>query len=96
MDPGIETEECGFKRSFDRYEPDDSIKGDIARILAYMKTTYNLSTGISVQIIKEWNKIDPVSNEERKRDALIKKIQGNSNPYVLDPSKVNLLKDDNM
>jgi|GEM_PF-254850 len=91
---GVTAGSCGLKKTFDRFEPDDSIKGDIARILAYMKVTYHLNINGSVSLIKRWNKLDPVSKAERKRDAEIKKIQGNSNPFVIHPEKINELKGD--
>ncbi len=88
----VEVEQCGLKRSYDRYEPDNSIKGDIARKMAYMKETYKLDINMSVDQIKRWSKIDPVSAKEIKIDAAIKEIQGNSNPYVTSPEKIDLLK----
>ena len=93
LGPEVETKKCDIKKSYGRYEPSNKVKGDIARILAYMKTTYKLDIGVRVAMLKRWSNVDPVNAEEKNRDAAIKKIQGNSNPFVLNPEKMNQLQD---
>lgn len=52
--------------------PDASIRGDIARIAAYMKETYGVSySARQDKLFEKWNKQDPVDAEEFR---LLKKI----------------------
>jgi deoxyribonuclease-1 len=63
--------------------PDKSIRGDIARIAFYMNKTYGVTySKRQLETFKKWNSIDPVSDEERKLNQRIQKIQGQGNPYV--------------
>ena len=38
--------------------------------------------------LKRWNRDDPVSAEERRRNDLIEKLQGNRNRFIDDPELV--------
>ena len=38
--------------------------------------------------MREWNKTDPVDASERQRNDAIDKLQGNRNPYIDHPDKV--------
>ncbi len=80
------------------FEPNDKIKGDIARIYFYMITRYeNLcgSWGHSVftstypgltqwtlDMMMRWSKQDPVDAVEIARNNAVYEVQGNRNPYV--------------
>lgn len=64
-------------------------RGDTARIIFYLFTRYSESdsygfTAIaqSLDILLEWNKIDPVTPHEQHRNEYIFKIQGNRNPFI--------------
>jgi deoxyribonuclease-1 len=66
-------------------EPNSIIRGDIARIYFYMSATYPKYIKLSkteLRMFREWDKFDPVDEVERKRAAMIKKIQGNKNRFV--------------
>jgi len=97
-------------------EPDDNMKGDIARIVVYVWLHYaergitpsgsvnssghmipykdmtgaleltnilGYSTAERCQEkLKEWNKLDPVSEVETLRNDTVQGIQGNRNPFV--------------
>ena len=84
------------KTSGGYFEPMDSVKGDCARIVFYMWTTYFASrnhsiTNVaqSIQTMIEWNKIDPVDDLERMRNKVVfGSKQNNRNPFVDHPEWV--------
>ena len=73
------------------FEPPGTVKGDVARTVAYMVSTYNLPWAGANRVFVGWNKIDPPDDRELTRHWLVSKIQGNENPFVLDPSLVGKL-----
>lgn len=76
---------CDFKVDFKgrKVEPRDAIKGDVARAMLYMNERYSLDLSSSqVQLYEAWAKLDPVSEEERKRNDFIKSVQGNGNRFI--------------
>jgi len=74
-------------------EPKRSILGDIARIYFYMHDKYNMyiSPEDAKKLIK-WNNQDPVSRWEKKKNLLVKDIQGDNNEYVSNYRKLTKLK----
>lgn len=76
---------CDVEIDDKRIEPRPDIRGDIARTYLYMAKAY---PGIEIMTAKErtmflaWSRMDPVDDWERKRNALIAKVQGNLNPYI--------------
>ena len=71
------------------YEPTDAYKGDVARIIFYLLVRYNEAdkyaiTAIaeSMELLLEWNEIDPVDALEVSRNEKIYDIQGNRNPFI--------------
>ena len=78
------------------FEPNDEIKGDMARIYFYMATGYmdkisNWSGGIfsssglvkwTLDMMMRWSKQDPVDAVEIARNAAVCETQGNRNPFV--------------
>lgn len=78
-------------------EPQESKKGDIARVVFYFYTIYN-STNINSYVsyaneeffnymkstLLLWHINDPVDEQEIDRNSKIETYQGNSNPFVLD------------
>jgi len=76
---------CKFEVDFKNKKayPKDDIRGDIARIYFYMSDTYNLKLSKSERKTMEiWDKQDPISDWERKKNKRIQTIQGYSNPYI--------------
>lgn len=92
-DETIEANECGIKKAFQIIEPPDSIKGDIARIIVFMHTTYDLPLKQTASELLRWNEIDPPSAEEIARNEKIKALQGNSNIYIDQPKLMENLRD---
>ena len=80
------------------FEPNDELKGDIARIYFYMITRYqdkcgNWSGGVftstypglvrwTLDMMMRWSKKDPVDERERERNKAVYSLQFNRNPFV--------------
>lgn len=71
------------------FEPNDEVKGDVARILFYLLVRYQESDSYSItkaassmRMLLEWNRLDPVDNLEITRNEEAAKIQGNRNPFI--------------
>ena len=68
------------------YEPLDSVKGDVARILLYVYTRWeerNLTDVIaSTDLLLKWCELDPVDEYEMKRNDICQEICGSRNIYV--------------
>lgn len=80
------------------FEPNDEIKGDIARIYFYMITRYedrcgNWSGGVftktypglvswTLNMMMRWSKQDPVDAREIARNNAVQETQWNRNPFV--------------
>ena len=80
------------------FEPNDEIKGDIARIYFYMITRYESSCGSwgndvftntypglttwTLNMMMRWAQQDPVDDREIQRNNAVYEVQGNRNPYV--------------
>ncbi len=96
------------------FEPIDSVKGDVARIVMYVYTHYNTYSNVygttngkgssgyfgtlrflnvisasnesaAIDLLLEWNKLDPVAEVELARNEAAYDIQGNRNPFVDHP-----------
>jgi hypothetical protein len=70
------------------FEPRESVKGNIARIVFYFYTIYpsadaNFFNGMKNTLI-QWHYADPVDAQELERSTRVKSFQGKHNPYVLD------------
>ena len=71
------------------FEPDDSAKGDVARILFYLLVryteadSYNISAvAQSMDMLLRWNDLDPVDDWEMQRNDVGENYQGNRNPFI--------------
>ena len=85
----------GTKMGAEGFEPANAAKGDIARAILYFVVRYydqNIRDGMSykdfwtsrVPMFLEWDRQDPPDAEEKHRNDLIAKFQGNRNPFVDD------------
>ena len=75
------------------FEPQDDAKGDVARIIFYLLTRYTESDSYkisavaqSMELLLEWNELDPVDEWEMTRNDKIESYQGNRNPFIDYPS----------
>ena len=82
------------------YEPNDNVKGDVARICLYVYVrwggTYAKSNNItnvfqSVDVLLEWCELDPVDTWEMGRNEVVEEIQGNRNVFIDYPERAWLL-----
>jgi deoxyribonuclease-1 len=74
------------------FEPPASHKGDVARALFYFAVRYDKKMDEHQEyFLKIWNKMDPVSNEEILRNNEIQKFQGNTNPFIVDSTLIDLI-----
>lgn len=63
-------------------EPQDSVKGEIARSLFYMHTEYGLPLRGMKKMLKKWNRQDQPDEMEHWRNDLIEELQGTRNPFI--------------
>ncbi len=87
----IREDDCGMRESAGFFEPPERVKGDVARTLAYMVDTYGLPWLGSTAVFKGWNRLDPPDDTELSRHQRIAEIQGNENPFVVHPEKMEQL-----
>lgn len=68
------------------FEPLDSVKGDVARILLYVYVRWgedNLSSVCqSTDMLLEWMQSDPVDEWEMSRNDVVQEIEGNRNVFI--------------
>lgn len=84
---------CGYYSS-DKFEPNDHVKGDVARIVFYVLTHGSYSSlnfsdihacGSNAEgyaMFVEWNEMDPPDSVELNRNNYAYNKQGNRNPYI--------------
>jgi deoxyribonuclease-1 len=64
-------------------EPEDKLKGSIARMFLYMQLKYKIMLPASEKMQYEnWHRKYPPTEWERKRNQLIRNVQGDGNPYI--------------
>ncbi len=83
---------CRYKIFAANIEPNDEIKGEVARAMLYMHTAYALPLPGRIGMYINWNNIDPPSAHEQQRNDLIMKIQGNRNPFIDSPKSAEALR----
>lgn len=72
-------------------EPRDDVKGDLARSLFYMSTTYGLPLHGMGPMLARWHQDDPPDGVERWRNDRIEELQGTRNGFIDSPETVRLL-----
>lgn len=64
-------------------EPRPAVRGDIARAMLYMEAQHGLTLHKKTkQLMERWQRDDPPSAEERRRNDIIERLQGNRNPFI--------------
>ena len=80
-----------------RWEPRESVEGDIARSAFYFYTMYKSEADaadpiffeVQKEFLRSWNTLDSVSTQEYNRTCAIAPFQDNKvNPFVIDPTLV--------
>jgi len=72
------------------FEPNDNVKGDVARICLYVYVRWGSDWGASniksvfesVEVLLEWCELDPVDTWEMGRNDAVQSIQGNRNVFI--------------
>jgi deoxyribonuclease-1 len=82
---------CGYKQSFQVFEPPVNAKGDVARAMLYLHERYELPLLGTLEMYQRWSREDPVTDEERQRNNVIEKLQGNRNPFIDNPAQAQRL-----
>ena len=78
----------------DGFEPPAQHKGNVARALFYMAVRYDLRISADEEFfLRQWNIMDPVDEEEIRRNDKIEEIQGNRNPFIDDPELAEIISD---
>jgi len=89
--------QCDFEVNYGArvVEPAPSVRGNIARAMFYMAYQYK-QQGLVIfekqaKLLYKWHKSDLPDNEERNRNDRIAKRQGNHNPFIDEPSRLDAL-----
>ncbi len=88
LDESMEANSCGIRKKLHIIDPPDELKGDIARILFYMRANYDLPLRTHLSLLKLWHENDPPSPEEVSHNAMGAEYQGNENEFISNPSLV--------
>ena len=91
LEASVSEDECGIRQSAQFVEQPVRVKGDVGRTVAYMVDTYDLPWLGSSAVFKGWNRLDPPDDGEITRHRRIAEIQGNDNPFVTDPNRMERL-----
>lgn len=82
--------EIGGTYAGNYFEPNDNVKGDVARICLYVYVRWYTNWGAdsitevfeSIQVLLDWHKQDPVDTWEMGRNEVVAAIQGNRNVFI--------------
>lgn len=83
---------CQYKIFGGQMEPDNAIRGEVARAILYMHAEYKLNIPGSINMYIDWHYADPPSAEEKRRNDIIEKIQGNRNRLIDNPKEADKLR----
>jgi len=76
------------------FEPADEHKGNVARAMFYFSMRYKMSIDAEQEeVLRKWNRQDPVDQAERDRNEEIFKIQKNRNPFIDHPELASIIQD---
>tara|TARA_B100001094_G_scaffold330093_1_gene394441 strand:- start:276 stop:1037 length:762 start_codon:yes stop_codon:yes gene_type:complete len=80
---------CDVEINNRKIEPNETIRGDIARTYMYMNAAYphrGIISNKNAELFEVWHRQDPVDRLEIERAKAIQEKQGNCNAFVLDCS----------
>lgn len=78
---------CRYKMFGGQMEPNKEIRGEVARVILYMHAEYGLNVPGPVNMYIDWHYEDPPSADEKKRNEVIAKLQGNRNRFIDNPKE---------
>lgn len=86
--------EGGSECDGDVFEPRKKFRGNIARALFYFSVRYSKRIDRDEEeVLRRWNKEDPVDANEKVRNDRVEQIQGNRNPFVDHPELAERISD---
>ena len=86
-------DDCDIEWKDNVFEPRPLARGNVARSIFYMRATYRVPVDAALlRLLKDWNREDPPSEQERARNDQIEKLQGKRNAYVDNPALADRLK----
>lgn len=72
------------------FEPPLAQKGNTARAIFYFSVRYKMDVPQNEEdVLRRWNDLDPVDQEEVRHNDEIEKVQGNRNPFIDFPNLAN-------
>lgn len=87
-------QQCDFEVDHHRRiaEPPLNVRGDVARAMFYMASRYK-EQGLVIfekqaKMLYQWHQNDAPSENEKRRNDMIEKLQGNRNLYIDEPEKL--------
>ena len=89
--PGEEwrTADCDIEWQGGVLEPRPLARGNIARSLLYMNLRYGVELSPEmIEMLSQWHRDDPPSNQEIDRNNKIETLQGVRNPFIDNPSLI--------
>ena len=95
----VQWEQNGAKLGYDTtgkmvFEPPESHKGHVARIMFYVAATYNKTIPNDEEaVLKKWNDRNPPDPDELRCNTLATKEQGKPNPFVEHPELADRIQD---
>lgn len=76
------------------FEPDDVIKGDMARAIFYFSVRYKSKVDKNQEMsLRQWHELDPPDAREIELNEQIFEIQKNRNPFIDNPEYVDQIDD---
>ena len=74
----------------DGFEPPLTQKGNTARAIFYFSVRYKISIPKAEEdVLRRWNELDPVDQQEMDQNDAIQAVQGNRNPFIDFPTLAN-------
>jgi hypothetical protein len=76
------------------FEPPDNHKGNVARAMFYFSLRYNMRIdSVQEKYLRKWHRLDRIDAAERRRNSMIRDIQGSTNPFIDDPTLIDQISD---
>lgn len=84
----------GSKCDLRKFEVRKKYCGNIARALFYFSVRYGkLISRDEEEVLRRWNKEDPVDANEKARNDRVESVQGNRNPFIDHPELIEYIAD---
>lgn len=80
-------DDCDIEWKTGIFEPRDIARGNVARAMLYMHARYRVPVDKNaLALYRVWNRIDPPSKQEKARNNVIERVQGDRNPFIDRPA----------